>query len=61
MNRDTMAGNRKHFKGAVQERWGDLTDDDFDRVAGQREEFVARVQERYARPARSPSARSMTS
>jgi uncharacterized protein YjbJ (UPF0337 family) len=47
MNWDTLAGNWKQFKGAVQERWGDLTDDDFDRIAGQREQFIGRVQERY--------------
>jgi uncharacterized protein YjbJ (UPF0337 family) len=47
MNWDMLQGNWKQFKGAVQERWGDLTDDDFDRIAGQREQFIGRVQERY--------------
>ena len=47
MNWDMLEGNWKQFKGAVQERWGDLTDDDFDRIAGQREQFIGRVQERY--------------
>jgi uncharacterized protein YjbJ (UPF0337 family) len=31
----------------VREQWGDLTDDDIDRIAGQREQLVGRVQERY--------------
>ena len=47
MDRDMLQGNRKQFKGAVQERWGDLTNDDFGRIGGQREQFVRRVQERY--------------
>ena len=46
-NGDTLSGNWKQSNGAVQERWGDLTDDDFDRIAGQREQFIGRVQERY--------------
>jgi uncharacterized protein YjbJ (UPF0337 family) len=47
MDWDMLSGDWKQFKGAVQERWGDLTDDDFDRIAGQREQFIGRVQERY--------------
>jgi uncharacterized protein YjbJ (UPF0337 family) len=47
MNWDMLQGNWKQFKGQVQEHWGDLTDDDFDRIAGQREQFIGRVQERY--------------
>jgi hypothetical protein len=30
MNWDTLSGNWKQLKGAVQERWANLTDDDFD-------------------------------
>ena len=47
MNWDEVQGNWKQLKGAVQEKWGDLTDDDFDRIAGNREQFVGRLQERY--------------
>ena len=47
MNWDTIQGNWNQFKGAVRERWGDLTDDDLDRVAGNREQLVGRLQERY--------------
>ena len=46
MNWDQIEGNWKQFKGSVQEHWGKLTDDDFDRIAGKREQFVGRVQER---------------
>jgi uncharacterized protein YjbJ (UPF0337 family) len=47
MNWDTLSGDWKQFKGAIQERWGELTDDDLDVVAGQREQFIGRIQERY--------------
>jgi uncharacterized protein YjbJ (UPF0337 family) len=47
MNWDKLEGNWNQFKGAVRERWGDLTDDDLDVIQGEREQFVGRVQERY--------------
>jgi uncharacterized protein YjbJ (UPF0337 family) len=28
MNRDTLKGNWKQFRGKVKETWGELTDDD---------------------------------
>lgn len=47
VNWDVLEGNWNQFKGAVREKWGDLTDDDLDRMAGNREQFVGRLQERY--------------
>jgi uncharacterized protein YjbJ (UPF0337 family) len=47
MNWDEVKGNWMQLKGAVREKWGDLTDDDLDRIAGDREQFVGRLQERY--------------
>jgi uncharacterized protein YjbJ (UPF0337 family) len=47
VNWDTIQGNWKQMKGAVREKWGDLTDDDLDRIAGNREQLVGRLQERY--------------
>ena len=38
MDWDRVEGNWKQFKGRVKEKWGNLTDDDLDRVAGQREQ-----------------------
>jgi uncharacterized protein YjbJ (UPF0337 family) len=37
----------KQFKGRVKEKWGNLTDDDLDRVAGRREQLEGLIQERY--------------
>ena len=31
----------------MKEQWGDLTDDDLDRIAGKRDQLIGRLQERY--------------
>jgi uncharacterized protein YjbJ (UPF0337 family) len=47
MNRNTVEGNWKQFKGKVQEQWGKLTNDDLDVIAGNREKLAGRLQETY--------------
>jgi uncharacterized protein YjbJ (UPF0337 family) len=47
MNEDILAGKWKQLRGEIREKWGDLTDDDLDRVAGQRDKLVGILQERY--------------
>ena len=32
MNWDTISGQWKQMKGKLKEQWGDLTDDDLDRI-----------------------------
>ena len=44
---DRIAGNWKQFSGSVQERWGELTDDEVAELDGNREQLVGKVQERY--------------
>ena len=34
-------------KGKLKEQWGELTDDDFNKIEGKREQLVGLVQERY--------------
>ena len=46
MNEDTIKGNWKQFKGNLKERWGKLTDDDFDVIDGRREQLLGKLQER---------------
>lgn len=46
---DRLAGNWKLLKGKLRERWGDLTDDELDRLQGQREQLIGRLQERSGR------------
>jgi uncharacterized protein YjbJ (UPF0337 family) len=47
MNEDRMKGNWKQFKGKIKEKWGDLTDDELDKLEGKRDILVGKIQERY--------------
>ncbi len=49
MNWNIVEGNWKQFKGKAQQQWGELTDDELDRVEGRREELAGRIQERYGK------------
>jgi len=47
MNKDTIEGNWKEFKGKLQERWGKLTDDRLDVIEGQRDQLAGEIQKAY--------------
>ena len=47
MDWNRVEGNWKQFKGRVKEKWGDLTDDDLDKINGQRDQLEGMIQERY--------------
>jgi uncharacterized protein YjbJ (UPF0337 family) len=47
MNWDVIGGKWKQLKGSVQTQWGELTDDEADKVAGDREKLVGMIQEKY--------------
>ena len=47
MNTDQMKGNWKQLVGKAKEKWGKLTDDDWQIVEGKRDQLVGRIQERY--------------
>lgn len=49
MNEDIIKGDWKQLKGVVQQKWGELTNDDLDRIEGSRKELVGRIQERYGK------------
>lgn len=49
MNWDQIEGNWKQFKGQVQSKWGELTDDDLDKINGNREQLEGVIQERYGK------------
>jgi uncharacterized protein YjbJ (UPF0337 family) len=49
MNRDTLKGQWMQLKGKVRQQWGNLTDDDIDRIQGNAEMLIGRLQERYGR------------
>ena len=49
MNKDIFEGKWEQLKGAVREKWGDLTDDDLTQINGSREKLLGKIQEAYGR------------
>lgn len=47
MNKDIFSGKFKQMRGRIQQKWGDITNDDLDRIEGDRKEFEGLLQERY--------------
>jgi uncharacterized protein YjbJ (UPF0337 family) len=47
MNWDVIEGRWKQLKGQAKQKWGKLTDDDFQRLSGSRDELIGKIQERY--------------
>ena len=47
MNKDILEGQWKQIRGEVRAWWGNLTDDDLDRIAGKFDVLVGILQERY--------------
>jgi len=47
MNGDVFEGKWKQLRGQIQKNWGDLTDNDLDKIKGSRTEFEGLLQERY--------------
>lgn len=47
MNQDVFAGRWKQIRGRAKEWWGELTDDELDRIEGNRDRLVGLMQERY--------------
>jgi uncharacterized protein YjbJ (UPF0337 family) len=47
MNQDTFEGRWKQLRGKVKEWWGELTDDELDRVAGKKDQLIGALQARY--------------
>ncbi len=50
MNRglgNVLEGKWKQLRGSVRARWGELTDDDLDKIAGNRDRLTGLLQEKY--------------
>jgi uncharacterized protein YjbJ (UPF0337 family) len=47
MNWDTVEGSWKQLKGKVKEQWGNLTDDEIDKINGNREQLEGKIQASY--------------
>ena len=49
MTWDEIKGNWRNYKGRLKEKWGELTDDDLDRIEGKRDQLLGTLQNRYGR------------
>ena len=58
MNWDQVQGSWKQFKGQVKQKWGDLTDDEIDRVEGRQEELAGLIQKKFGKTHEEARARS---
>jgi len=47
MNKNILEGKWMQLRGAVREKWGQLTDDELDEIAGKRDKLAGVLQERY--------------
>jgi len=47
MNSDILQGKWKQVRGQLKEWWGELTDDDLDKVEGNVDGLVGKLQEKY--------------
>ncbi len=47
MNTDILEGQWKQLKGRIQEKWGELTQDEIDQIQGKQDVLVGKLQERY--------------
>lgn len=49
MNWDVIEGKWKEMKGAVREKWGDLTDDELEQIAGKKDKLAGVLQQKYGK------------
>jgi uncharacterized protein YjbJ (UPF0337 family) len=47
MNQDIIKGQWNEIKGAVQQKWGKLTDDDITQINGDRTKLAGQIQKAY--------------
>lgn len=47
MDWNQIEGDWQRLKGHVKEKWGQLTDDEIDKINGHREQLEGKIQERY--------------
>ena len=49
MNQTWAKGKWNELKGKAKEQWGDLTNDQLDKIEGRRDQLVGLIQQQYGR------------
>lgn len=49
MNWNQVEGRWQELKGKAQSKWGELTEDDLDRIQGNREELIGKIKQAYGK------------
>ena len=49
MNSDRFSNDDMCPREHIQRKWGDLTDDDLDKIEGSRKELVGKLQQKYGK------------
>ncbi|MBI6629409.1 CsbD family protein [Pontibaca salina] len=49
MNWDEVKGKWNQIKGEAKAKWGELTNDDLDKIEGNRDKLIGTIQERYGK------------
>lgn len=47
MNQNILEGKWMQLRGSIREKWGELTDDELDKIAGKRDRLSGMLQEKY--------------
>jgi uncharacterized protein YjbJ (UPF0337 family) len=47
MNKDILQGKWKQMRGEMKRMWGQITDDEFDKIEGDRDKLIGILQEKY--------------
>ncbi len=47
MNWDTIEGMWNQLKGAARERWGEITESEWEQTGGKRDKILGKLQEKY--------------
>ena len=49
MNKEIFKGKWNQYKGEAKKKWGELTDDELDKINGEKDIMVGKLQEKYGR------------
>ncbi|HEY7496220.1 MAG TPA: CsbD family protein [Candidatus Tectomicrobia bacterium] len=47
MNKDILQGKWRQMRGEMKKWWGELTDDELDKIEGNRDKLIGLLQEKY--------------